>query len=247
VPVKTDWEIAVTLENILKAESGGRKRREVSPHLKSIYEEVIQMGTKLLEPKLLYEKFPVKRIAEEVVELEGGHQFHSSHLAKFLDGAAELVVMCRTIGPHLEAQIKEWQQTDMMKAFILDTVGSVAMSNLGRQSFKHLEAELANQGLETSVAMSPGQLDWNLTDQGTVFELLQPGQIGVSLNPSFIMTPIKSSTAVFGIGDGLAAKRDGIPCTKCSRREECNFRKDLDDHGISGSASGGSSTSECIL
>lgn len=228
MPVVTDLKPVVTLEQVLRAEGGGRKRKKINPGIQSLYEEVIEQGLQLLEPKLLYEQFPIVKMEEAAVELEGGYRFESRHLRQFIDGATSLLIMCRTIGPKLEARIKEWQETDLMKGFVLDTVGSVATSNLGRLSLQYVETELKKEGLETSVGMAPGQLDWKLSAQEIVFELLKPEQIGVTLNQSFIMTPIKSSTAVVGVGEGLAAKRDAIPCTRCPRRNECNYSKDPD-------------------
>ena len=84
-----------------------------------------------------------------------------------------------------------------------------------------VEAELEMPGLKT-LRYSPGYCGWHLSGQKKLFERLKPEKIGVTLNSSFLMSPIKS---VSGVVVSAEASRHSVKpgyafCRSC-RNKTC--------------------------
>lgn len=230
VEIKKDWNIPITVETLVK---WGNPRRSISalPTATLLaYERAVAMGANLARPAAIYKDVKILENLLDKVTVEEGVTFKSPHLASLLDGAERLVVMCHTIGPDLENAVTSLQDKgDVATAFALDLYGSVAVSLLGRNVFSFLQERARRDGFETTVHMSPGQLDWSVRDQVGIFRLLNPEVIGVVLTPSFMMKPVKSSTAVFGYGPAEKIKKGALACERCPKRHHCTFRGNADE------------------
>ena len=72
---------------------------------------------------------------------------------------------------------------------------------------------------------SPGYGDYPLDTQKRLLRLLDaPRKIGLSLNDSLLLTPVKSVTAVIGLSD-QPIPRGKRGCAICSLRETCAYRR----------------------
>ncbi len=212
----------VTEEQVLKR-IGGRRNEATAEYL----QEAMSLGATLVDPKGIYELFPVAQIEKDRLILENGETFRSEHLCKLLDGAEKIIVMCCTIGPALEKKVKELnEEGNYGEAYFLDVYGATAVGTAMSNLYKELLEELKGYG--TTVYMSPGQLDWNIRDQKVVFKLISPEAIGVTLNESNMMNPVKSTTAVFGIGDPAKVKKGNFSCASCPKRNYCTFRHEAE-------------------
>jgi len=67
---------------------------------------------------------------------------------------------------------------------------------------------------------SPGYCGWDLGAQKRLFEVLQPQEIGITLNPSLLMQPLKSISGVFIVG----------PTTIFAFEDTYTFCNDCDTH-----------------
>ncbi len=220
--MQKNLKVEVTEELLLK-KIGGRKNKGTSEYLQN----AISLGSTLLDPKGIYDLFPVAQIEKDRLILENGELFRSEHLCKLLEGAEKIVVMCCTIGPALEKKVKELnQEGNYGEAYFLDMYGAVAVGRAMFNLFKELLEEFKGYG--TTVYMEPGQLDWNIRDQRVVFRLISPEDIGVTLNESNMMSPVKSTTAVFGIGDPAKVKKGSFSCASCPKRNYCTFRHEAE-------------------
>lgn len=222
--IKTDWDINVTADMMIKRMGGSRKGQK----LLNKRLDILDLGKELLEPCTIYGIFSVKSIEEEIVKLENGLSFKSEHLAKLLHGTDQVVVMARTIGHVLEEKARYLtDQGDLFTAYLLDIYGNIAVGLLGRMMYRQIKEQYSSYGV--TVQMEPGQLDWNIREQTIVHKLISLDKIGVSLSDSCLMTPIKSTTAVFGVGDPEKVQ-EGLPsCTYCSKKDKCTYREDLDE------------------
>ena len=115
------------------------------------------------------------------------------------------------------------QTQDMAKAVICDAMASAAVE----QVCDYAETEIAERlsGKHFTLRFSPGYGDFPLDVQKD-FLLAANAQkvIGLCVNPSGMLTPTKSVTAVIGVHDMPVEKqRHGCEC--CNMRERCNYRK----------------------
>ncbi|MDD2235064.1 MAG: hypothetical protein PHV03_09245 [Desulfitobacteriaceae bacterium] len=211
--------VSVTEEMVIKS-SGGSNNKKIAKYLP----DVLSFGANLLEIKGLYDVFPVAIVEEESVLLENGQFFNSEHLCKLLNGAEEVIVMCCTIGHALESKVKELNEKgDIIHSFLLDMYGAAAVATALQNLYQEISENYKGYGV--TINMQPGQLDWNISEQQIIFKLISPGAIGVSLSDSYMMSPLKSVTSVFGVGDPDKVQKGGFACEVCPRREKCTFRQ----------------------
>ena len=148
-------------------------------------------------------KDPVKKlIDEEKQKLD--HLLHPVSIYTILDyeetnkhpifSDAEKVALCIcTIGLELEEEIKElMSENEMLRALILDSLGSEAAEEVAVQSDRILAEKARETGLWPSKRFSPGYGKWDIREQRYVFSVLPGESIGVRLTESCMMIPRKS-------------------------------------------------------
>lgn len=216
-------EINVTEEMLMKR-AGGCSKETIAQYLP----EVISLGESLLEPRTVYDVFPIEKIEDEKLHLENGQVFRSEHLCKLLIGAEKLVAMCCTIGPALERKVGELnKEGDFLISYLLDIYGATAVGSLMSSLYQKIKNDYAGYGV--TVHLEPGQLDWNISDQRVLFQLISPEKIGVTLNDGYMMKPVKTTTGVFGIGDADKVRKGDFACKVCPKRKDCTFRHEAEE------------------
>ena len=140
-------------------------------------------------------------------------------------GAEELIVAVCTVGPAADRLVKEAQQErQLFKAMLLSDLASWAVDMIRHQVCQWLEDTARAQGLRVSAPLSPGESVWSVADQAVIFSLLDAGQIGVSLSPSMVMSPIKSLSLIVGVGSQPMGVEGASNCDFCTIQERCNYR-----------------------
>jgi hypothetical protein len=109
-----------------------------------------------------------------------------------------------TLGTPLAERIRELFATnDLGRGWMLDAVASSGADRLSDLLSARFERELG-QGEASAprvLPYSPGYCGWTVRGQKKLFARLQPGEIGVTLNDSCLMTPIKSVSGVLVGGE----------------------------------------------
>lgn len=108
---------------------------------------------------------------------------------------AEKVALCIcTIGPKLEEEIRGlMNENELLRAWILDALGSEAVEEVAIQSDEILARKARVMDLWPSKRFSPGYKRWDIKEQTFVFDVLPAQKIGVSLiKNSCMMVPRKS-------------------------------------------------------
>jgi len=166
-------------------------------------EGLIPRARELIEPVLLYELFPVERVRPEEVDIRGG-AVRSRRLAKLWGRAQEVALALSTLGPRLDEQVSAYFVSEKpVEALALDAVGNVALGEMGEEFCRLMERGARGRGMETSAPFGPGQVDWGLEGQRLFFDLLPGKEIGVQLNESYLMVPLKSVSWAVALGRNL--------------------------------------------
>jgi hypothetical protein len=79
-------------------------------------------------------------------------------------------------------------------------------------------------GQGMTLRYSPGYCDWPIEQQESLFQVVDGGQIGVSLSRHFLMRPSKSISGIVGIGPAHLVEETKNACRTCGRKE-CNHRR----------------------
>ena len=139
--------------------------------------------------------------------------------------AGALALFAVTLGEAVSDEITEaFAHRRLAEAAMLDAVASegadLAVTRLGDD----LLAELLGrrQVPEDAVVLpySPGYCGWHISGQQALFDRLGPRGIGLTLNPSHVMRPLKSvSGALVAAGPSDHRFEDSFPfCSRCASR-----------------------------
>ena len=83
-------------------------------------------------------------------------------------------------------------QGDELMAFILDTIGSVAVDKAADCLLDKILNNITGLGLGITDSFSPGYCDWNVAEQQKLFSLLPSAFCHISLSDTSLMHPVKS-------------------------------------------------------
>jgi len=128
-----------------------------------------------------------------------------------------------TLGIPLAERIREMFATnDLGRGWMLDAVASSGADRLSYLLSTRFEDELGRNGhpLSRVLPYSPGYCGWTVRGQKNLFARLRPEAIGVTLNDSCLMTPIKSVSGVLVAGPGEIHRfrPDFDFCDECKTR-----------------------------
>jgi hypothetical protein len=115
----------------------------------------------------------------------------------------------------------------MMKGYIIDAIASDVVGRASEWLEKQIATYVKGRGWKVTNAYSPGYCDWSVSDQHALFSLLPQKFCDVTLTSSALMVPIKSLSAIIGLGPDV--KRGAFQCSICDltdcfrRRDESDF------------------------
>ena len=123
-----------------------------------------------------------------------------------ISGRAEsLTLFALTLGQAVCAEISQaFHRNDLATGSMLDAVASegaeLTAQLLEDARRQQLRARDAFDGKRGTLRFSPGYCGWDMSGQQSLFQALQPGTIGITLNSSYLMQPIKSISGVIIAG-----------------------------------------------
>jgi len=203
------------------ADPGAIRKR--SPHLVDIARRALEEGRTLLQPKTLIRELDVEVLRHERLVLDSGLFLSGELVSDHLGPAERIVLILCTVGGSLETHAAEMSKENIVYGLALDGVGSAAVEALANNICKHFEDQAVQNGLQSSIPISPGMVGWPVNKgQLEIFEILEPAQIGVRLSDYGLMIPRKSLTMVLGFGPTM--KTDGRTCDYCAMRETCRYQ-----------------------
>lgn len=211
-------EIAIDPQDILKAQ-------RLRPDLLAALEKAIALGTDLWQPQAVYAWWPVQKVDGETLHLLADLALKIGPHANLLAPAQEVLIGVRTIGPALEERVNELMQTDPLLGYMLDSVGVVALGQVGEALHRLAEERAAERGWHVSPSLAPGSLvGWPMEGQRELFRLIDPSPIGVRLGEQCVMWPHKSVSQLIGLGPTYDEHARSV-CRFCSLKDHCWRRR----------------------
>lgn len=118
----------------------------------------------------------------------------------------------------LGEEIGNWSKhfmdnNEMLKGYLIDKVASELVEQLADKTELLLEDDLKVMELKATNRYSPGYCGWSVADQQNLFSLLPANYCGVSVNADSMMSPVKSVSAVIGVGKNVEKKN--YQCSIC--------------------------------
>lgn len=178
---------------------------EVSERVSGIVEQALGLYGKLAEPSGIYAEVSPSEFAA-IYEGEGLNE-HPAPVEGIFPRADHLALFAVTLGEALSREIRDlFRENEPALGYMLDAVASeradTAAELAGREFLASLLEEGRTGASTRALAYSPGYCGWHITGQRRLFDYLRPEEIGITLNDSCLMQPLKSVSGVFVAGPG---------------------------------------------
>ncbi len=149
---------------------------------------------KVISYKCVYIRIPVQKPQENVCDF-GFMRVGSRYLYNNLRDCDEAFAMALTSGIAVDRELAKLRVISQAEHFVTDALASAAID-----SFADYAVSKMSNGLQCVPRFSPGYGDFSLEFQKPFLERLNGhGLLGITLSSAYLMTPVKSITAIMGI------------------------------------------------
>jgi len=213
-------ELNITDEMIYKEmgyKHGSRPDEEVIAQIRALLSGIAEHAA----PQFAFRLYSGKA-GEDAVYLDNGVVLQvNGILSSLLKNAEMFAIFAATAGaPFQTYQDSLKQEGDILKTYIVDTIGSCIAESAGDCMEKRIISQTG--AYKHTNRFSPGYCGWLLTGQRELFALLGGSPCGVTLSDVCLMSPIKSISGVIGIGRDV---KEGVYGCRYCELKTCYKRK----------------------
>lgn len=198
---------------------------DLTDNFERIYGESIELFHELAVSRGVIAGITIKDFME-VFRGEGDNE-KENPVEEIYRKSGHLALFAVTLGAVLSEKVTElFDNGDYAFGYMLDSVSSYAADKLTDLAAAHLKSDLIESEPASSswqvLSYSPGYCGWNISGQKKLFEYLRPGEAGITLNESCLMSPIKSVSGVLIAGPGKIHKFvNSYPFCNVCRTRSC--------------------------
>ncbi len=194
----------------------------VSKKIQKLYSEAIKTFRETSKPIVIYSQI-LKEEFENIFNGEGNNSVETP-VKQIFPKADGLILFALTMGKEVSEKIETlFKENDFALGSMLDNIASLAADNAVRKLEKlNTEKHRNHRKKNITLAYSPGYCGWHISGQKKLFEYLHPEKIGITMNDSFLMIPLKSVSGVLITGKREIQKfnNDFDFCSLC-RTKSC--------------------------
>ncbi|WP_303866171.1 vitamin B12 dependent-methionine synthase activation domain-containing protein [Acetobacterium wieringae] len=174
-----------------------------------------------LEIDIVIQSFDLSTIQEDRVILQNGEHFSGKMPGRILENSEKVICFVSSI-KNFDA--KSQLLNDSLESYFFDIWGTSFIENAQSWLKDYISNGLSELKLKRTHVWNPGQHQFELNNQRSIFKLLNPEDIGVQLSPSMKMMPIKSISGIMGVIKDDETN-DLNPCDFCSLHKTCQVSK----------------------
>ncbi len=172
---------------------------EVPERIRVLLAEGVDIFRRTAQPKGVIEEVSLNQFENTFVG--EGKNIRDVILERIYPKSDHLALYVLTMGEDVSSRIeKMFNEGDYALGSMLDAVASLAAdkaSEVFEEFYRdYLDSEEKLNPGEFVLSYSPGYCGWHISGQKKLFDRLKPGLIGVTLNDSYLMTPLKSVSGV---------------------------------------------------
>jgi Vitamin B12 dependent methionine synthase, activation domain len=176
----------------------------IPDHIISLFDDAVIVFKEKAKPVAIIKKVTVKEF-DNIFEGERKNE-DQAPLENIYPHSDNLVLFALTVGSEIVNTINDlFKKNDFAPGAMLDSVASMAADKSVEVLENYLINDLSEKNLtkNSSIVLgySPGYCGWDLSGQKKLFQHLNPGEIGITINESFLMSPLKSVSGVLVHGD----------------------------------------------
>ena len=189
--------------NLVLRRQGVPEGHQLSDLVEALVEKAMALYESLTQPRGIITEISLSDF-EEVFKGEGQNDLPAP-LQEIVKRADCLALFAATLGDPVSAKIRDlFKENDPATACMLDGIASdraeTAATLLSDAFLDSLLQEGRVDSEVRALPYSPGYCGWHITGQKKLFAFLEPQRIGITLNPSCLMSPIKSVSGVLVVG-----------------------------------------------
>jgi hypothetical protein len=212
-------------ESVLSAQ-GLPAEGSLTPRLRQLLLEARASYLALAAPRAVWQEVSPRTM--DSLLASSGAAPDGTVVGRVFPRATAMALFVATVGEHLPARIgRLFDEGALAEAWMLDAVASAATDLLADTLAGRFAAALAERG-EGDLAVlpySPGYCGWPTQGQRSLFDTLRPAEIGVSLNDSCLMLPLKSVSGLLLAGEsGIHRFSPDLPVCHACQTHECTRR-----------------------
>ena len=194
-------EIRPTPEAVL-GHLGGGSPHEASARVIEMVGQALEIFVNEAAPAGLF--MDLMPIEFEQIYRGDGENTPRTPLAGIFPRAERLALFAVTVGPRVSDRIQAlFDAGDFALGAVLDAVASEGTEQTGFALERCYLAALGQVPAHLRLLRySPGYCGWHISGQRALFKALDPEEIGITLSPSCLMTPLKSISGVMVGGPG---------------------------------------------
>ncbi len=201
---------------------------EPSAMVSKLYYRGVELFMQTAEPKGIIRGISSREFA--AVYPGESHNEKDTPLEHIFAHASHLALFAATMGAKISREITRLLDGgDFALGYILDAVASFCADKASRVAERYFLETIRKSGQADDntrvLNYSPGYCGWHISGQKKLFAYLQPEEIGISLNESYLMIPLKSVSGVLTAGDRKIHffKNDYPFCKEC-KTKSCRQR-----------------------
>lgn len=188
------------LEKLIAREANGGTAPD---RLRRLFEQALVRFERLATPAAIVAETTADAFAD--IYRGEGLNAPSAPLDVIFPRAQRLALFAATVGDAPGEEISVlFGRGEPAAGYALDVIASEAATMLADATalrFLKLQQSRRRVGDDARVLpYSPGYCGWHVSGQRSLFEALQPGAVGITLSPSFLMRPLKSVSGVLIVG-----------------------------------------------
>jgi hypothetical protein len=214
--------VSIPEASVLYRHLGYPAQTAPAPQITQRISEIIPNVVEALEPRGVFVICPVSEKTTRTTSL--GVYTIQGEVCEYIASADRIAVFVVTVGEAISIRAQDVARDgDAVAAWIVDAFGSWAVEAAADALTTRIR-----QGLPKSEALtprySPGYCGMDISQQRTLFDIVDADSIGVTLLPSLFMTPSKSVSGIIGIGPKERVSENDTPCNRC-QRIGCHMRR----------------------
>ena len=191
---------AVPTERDVLESQGMPERGRLPERITVLLDEAMRLFAELSEPRGVLQY--ASALEFETIYRGEGLNAEETPLEGVYSRAEALALFAATLGEPVSGRISAlFAENDPALAYMLDAVASVSADRLATLLGERLLRRLGGEGIAV-LPYSPGYCGWHISAQRKLFARLQPEEIGIRLNDSCLMQPLKSVSGVLLAGPG---------------------------------------------
>ena len=194
--------------------------KEADEHLTNQIQTQIKRVKELAKPKVVYHISTIHGYDNDLKI-----PLHGKDIRELLKTCDQVIFMAATLGTAIDVETKRLSLKDMGDMLVFDAVCNAGIEAFANDFQEELAQKYAKQHRYLTDRFSCGYGDLRIDIQKTFCERLDTKRkIGLFVNESSLLIPLKSITAMIGISDKKQEKRIS-GCAYCDLKDTCELRK----------------------